>query len=368
MRSEILILLSPPPPREGEREHKHRERSSAFFALCPRAAPSHEQRRLRFAKFGLCLSFSSLLFSALRWQGWKPKAGSTLRSSRAVPHPSTNRALRRLTSEVGRDPVHSTRYGRQRQFSCLFTSASFSLPLSRCRARDGPATSQALACVHPSLYLDRPFSHNKVSTAFLPLTAAAFFNHVAPPFIFPVTRSKSIPHTIHRRACPTTSHSPRSPAPCNRKKLFTLLDLCVSSLRRGHANLLCIVPILTDDPRRESKHGIAVLRHNTSDVIPKRKHRLPTAYRSQLLQRFLPMRTNLQKASQSHRLTHTRGHMLTTQAHYPTTENAARFCLLCCQPEPMSVSLSARMSQPPLRQPCRALTWLGQALNAASRT
>ena len=36
------------------------------------------------------------------------------------------------------------------------------------------------------------------------------------------------------------------------KKLCTLLDVCVSSLRRGHANLLCIVPILTDDPRRES--------------------------------------------------------------------------------------------------------------------
>ena len=36
------------------------------------------------------------------------------------------------------------------------------------------------------------------------------------------------------------------------KKLFTLLDLCVSSLRRGHANLLCIVPILTDDLRRGS--------------------------------------------------------------------------------------------------------------------
>ena len=33
--------------------------------------------------------------------------------------------------------------------------------------------------------------------------------------------------------------------------LFTLLDVCASSLRRGHANLLCIVPILTDDPRRE---------------------------------------------------------------------------------------------------------------------
>ena len=41
------------------------------------------------------------------------KADSTLRTSRAVPHPSTIRALCRLTSEVERDPVHSTRYGRQ---------------------------------------------------------------------------------------------------------------------------------------------------------------------------------------------------------------------------------------------------------------
>ena len=42
------------------------------------------------------------------------KASSTLRASRAVPHPGTDRALRRLTSEFGRDPVHSTRYGRWR--------------------------------------------------------------------------------------------------------------------------------------------------------------------------------------------------------------------------------------------------------------
>ena len=32
------------------------------------------------------------------------------------------------------------------------------------------------------------------------------------------------------------------------KTKYTLLDLCVSSLRRGHANILCIVPIVTDDP------------------------------------------------------------------------------------------------------------------------
>ena len=34
--------------------------------------------------------------------------------------------------------------------------------------------------------------------------------------------------------------------------LFTLLDSRVSSLHRGHANLLQIVPMSTDDPRRES--------------------------------------------------------------------------------------------------------------------
>ena len=34
---------------------------------------------------------------------------------RRSPHPSTNRALCRLTSEVRRDPVHSTRYGRQQK-------------------------------------------------------------------------------------------------------------------------------------------------------------------------------------------------------------------------------------------------------------
>ena len=36
------------------------------------------------------------------------------------------------------------------------------------------------------------------------------------------------------------------------RKLGTLLDLCVSSLRRGHANLLCRDHFSSDDPRRES--------------------------------------------------------------------------------------------------------------------
>ena len=39
---------------------------------------------------------------------------------------------------------------------------------------------------------------------------------------------------------------------CGVKEMITLLDLCVSYLRSGHANILCIVPMVTDDPRRES--------------------------------------------------------------------------------------------------------------------
>lgn len=38
----------------------------------------------------------------------------------------------------------------------------------------------------------------------------------------------------------------------NEKKFGPFLDLCVSSLRRGHANLLCIVPILSDVPEGTS--------------------------------------------------------------------------------------------------------------------
>ena len=82
------------------------------------------------------------------------KAGSTLGSSRAVPHPSTNRALRRLTSEVRRDPVHSTRYGRQRKtsapfgFNRCFVSPrrhSFRLPLPMQPSFLAPARSTWMA-------------------------------------------------------------------------------------------------------------------------------------------------------------------------------------------------------------------------------
>ena len=43
------------------------------------------------------------------------KASSTLRASQAVPHPSTDRALQRLTCKCGRDCVYSLGYGRWRR-------------------------------------------------------------------------------------------------------------------------------------------------------------------------------------------------------------------------------------------------------------
>ena len=59
------------------------------------------------------------------------------------------------------------------------------------------------------------------------------------------------------------------------KNLVTLLDLCVSSLRRGHANLLCIVPILSDDLRGESESSQRPCKHTqvTIPCIPVRRRR-----------------------------------------------------------------------------------------------
>ena len=73
----------------------------------------------------------SLLFWRVRLL-WKTKPGgrrtqkanSTLRASRAVPHPSTDRAFRRLTSEFGWDRVYSTKYGRWRKHQIPSTHES----------------------------------------------------------------------------------------------------------------------------------------------------------------------------------------------------------------------------------------------------
>ena len=49
---------------------------------------------------------------ASNWLSKEQKASSTRMASQAVPHPSTDRALQRLTSEFERDLVYSLWYGR----------------------------------------------------------------------------------------------------------------------------------------------------------------------------------------------------------------------------------------------------------------
>ena len=58
--------------------------------------------------FGLA-ELAELLYLCKKGENMQEqKAVSTRRGSQAVPDPSTNRALRRLTSEFGRDPVFSS--------------------------------------------------------------------------------------------------------------------------------------------------------------------------------------------------------------------------------------------------------------------
>ena len=67
-----------------------------------------------------------------RSQQQKQKASSTLRTSQAVPHPSTDRAFGCLTSEFGWDRVCSTEYGRWRKQY----APKWSAPGWQCRSWD----------------------------------------------------------------------------------------------------------------------------------------------------------------------------------------------------------------------------------------
>ena len=84
------------------------------------------------------------IYSEMLWTRYGilcTKADSTRRSSQAVPHPSTNRALCRLTSEVRRDPVHSTRYGRQRKGKVNVSIVVLLCEVAPCNTDRGPHTS-----------------------------------------------------------------------------------------------------------------------------------------------------------------------------------------------------------------------------------
>ena len=66
-------------------------------------------------------------------------------------------------------------------------------------------------------------------------------------------------------------------------------------------------------------------------------------------------------------LPHCRGHCFSILILCPTTAASAQFCLLCCQPEPIPRSLTARMSLFTQRDPCRLAAWLGRTIHMASK-
>ena len=113
-----------PPPRRAPARHGPQPASTAtYFRHGFRESffLQGKSKRLHLRGSGvspLLSTWAPLPCSRLRdmsGSGAKKKASSTPRDSQAVPRPSTNRALRRLTAEFGRGPVYSTRYGRWRE-------------------------------------------------------------------------------------------------------------------------------------------------------------------------------------------------------------------------------------------------------------
>ena len=67
-------------------------------------------------------------------------------------------------------------------------------------------------------------------------------------------------------------------------------------------------------------------------------------------------------------LAHARGHCACIQPYDPATASSTGCCLLCCQPEPMSQFLAARIALFTPRNPCRLPAWRGQGIHMHYRT
>ena len=133
--------------------------------------------------------------------------------SQAVTHPSTNTARCCLTSVIGRELVNSTWYGR-RQFTITQIKLSNKVTeflfewFPRFGIRTGVPTPEVVGWSEPV----RPWKFFSVAECF----------------------SVGTHYYVGWLCCP----------PLWGSKMWNASRFCVSSLRRGHANLLCIVPIL----------------------------------------------------------------------------------------------------------------------------
>ena len=140
--------------------------------------------------------------------------------------------------------------------------------------------------------------------------------------------------------------------------MFTLLDLCVSSLRRGHANLLCTVPILTDDPRRESNRR-KLHELKLAPTCSMHARQLCSAQRGGFLRCYMLQFTRLGIEYLS---------ICSDLIKLQMNGVAPVLHVLCCQPETIPRSLAARLSQLTSWEPCRLLACSGRAISTACST
>jgi hypothetical protein len=187
--------------------------------------------------------------------GFKPD--STQRTSRSVPHPSTNRVLFRLTSEVERYLVHSTWYGMVVSVHLMGmrlccedhpSIQSASGPLATAEAMRGPSEAANRLRVWLLVPLCRRcFGGRQCCSA---MFTSRVQNRLLQARVRGGTGASQtgamwLPLNI---SCCNLLFAIRNDVPQREAmmllKLITQIDLCVSSLRTDHANILCIVPNL----------------------------------------------------------------------------------------------------------------------------
>jgi hypothetical protein len=127
---------------------------------------------------------------------------------------------------------------------------------------------------------------------------------------------------------------------CYNKKFGPFLDLCVSSLRSGHANFLCIVPILLDVPEGTKKEKKEIVIYSEMKmticfkkmvclkiIYPVEKHGLPTIQHHHQLNKISFLLINYQI---------TRNLPFFSFIYY-TTNNSYLLCWLNCIFGPLTI-------------------------------
>jgi hypothetical protein len=162
---------------------------------------------------------------------------TTPHCSRVVPHPSTERAQTALTSVFGWEPVDYSWYGRIRNWSeaSEVLSPRYKKKKKRNKKKKKKKKKRVLGETrtrNPQIrsLMRYPLRHKDGG-----VQGALWCSRL------PRARKNKKTNKQNK----TQKKKKKKKQTWTGQKKWYVLDLCVSSLRRGHANLLCIVPILS---------------------------------------------------------------------------------------------------------------------------